>query len=343
VSVLRVNVLVACTDRKTAAPTPELQLRWYREGTTDERVTRWVVALLNSSTPTVRVAELYAGDHWHVARSIPAEAPPQIKPTVWVCSAGYGLLSLDQAIHPYSATFSRGNPDTVAISKVRGASGETQAWWAGLGRNRRELFEDSQPVTLAELAEVDSSTPLLVAAAPQYVCAIAADLTEALRHLKGPDLLSIFSAGMRRYGVLSRHLIPLHGGFQARAEGVEAPYLRGSYPSLNVRAAALAIQTAELTELRSSALQEHFTQIARTLPPPRRFNRQRVPPADVEAFIWGRLAENPGLKHTPLLQEFRRSGRAFEQGRFKALVARLRAEFPATEPRSPQPVDGLVE
>jgi hypothetical protein len=335
VTTLKVNVVVACTDRKTARPAPELQLRHYREGTTEERLFRWVTALRDSESPPITVAQLYAGDHWYVARNIPATAPAHVEATIWVSSAGYGLLSLDQRIRPYSATFSSRHADSVTVRSTHGTWDEVQTWWAGLASNRKRLLGDSHPLTVTELAELHPTTPLLVAAAPQYIRAMAADLRLTRGRLKDPELLSIFSAGTRQLRELSSHLIPLHGGFQARVDGTAPPYLKGCYPSLNVRVAALAIQTAEESELRASALREHFTNIARALPPPRLFSRRRVSLADVESFIRGRLAENPYLKHSPLLREFRESGRALEQGKFKEIVARLRAESATTETADP--------
>src|SRR5262245_42960354 len=100
------------------------------------RAERWWRRLSTHSTETVPAVDLYGGDHWSVARSLPEVAAASgFDAYLWVASAGYGLVPADARLRPYSATFAAGHSDSVCLARTDGTTRSKFArdWWAHLG------------------------------------------------------------------------------------------------------------------------------------------------------------------------------------------------------------------
>lgn len=325
---LSVRLVVACTDRKSAPAA--VTLRTVRHLPLAERLRAWAGLLWARGAPDcLPVRDLYAGDHWAVARRVSDAPPAGVRVELWVCSAGAGLLGLDDAVRPYSATFAAGSPDSVVSADDadvrRGGEGAAARWWRGLGGLARRHRRGS-PTTLAELAACAPGTPIAVAASPRYVDALLPDLLEARGRLRSPDLLTVFTSGRARSGVLGANVVVCDARLQSVADGAESSLLGGALTTLNVRAAARALATAGSTGLRAPAVAQYFARLAARQPAPRRYDRRRVEPAEVAAFVREALRRDPAATHTHLLRAFRASGRAFEYTRFRGIFREVVAD-----------------
>ena len=69
---INLHVIVSCTDRKRAAAGAPVRLRDVPSGGARERCSRWWK--LVSASRGVQARDLYAGDHWAVARTLPEVA-----------------------------------------------------------------------------------------------------------------------------------------------------------------------------------------------------------------------------------------------------------------------------
>src|SRR5687768_13776606 len=106
-SVRVANVVVTCTKRKTVPAEASLQLGRIAGATIPELAKQWINRLQAQDAAPRPAEELYSGDHWQIARSLPDVARGhRIKVRLWVCSAGYGLIPSWAPLKPYSATFS---------------------------------------------------------------------------------------------------------------------------------------------------------------------------------------------------------------------------------------------
>ena len=108
-AVQAVNVVVTCTQAKRVAPavhagTGAIDLAL----PASERVEAWAAAL-EQGGQAVEARNLYSGDHWSVSCGM--HRPPEV--SVWVASAGYGLVGVDAPLCPYAATFRLGEEDSV--------------------------------------------------------------------------------------------------------------------------------------------------------------------------------------------------------------------------------------
>ena len=69
-------------------------------GDTDERARDWICRLSDTSySPLIAARDLYAGEHWMVARGLPDLAGGE-RIRLWACSAGYGLIPADALVRP---------------------------------------------------------------------------------------------------------------------------------------------------------------------------------------------------------------------------------------------------
>ncbi len=110
----RVNIVVTCTKRKRFPLAPGLRMREVQATDIGTGFAAWIERLSTSEAETVLAGNLYAGEHWSIVRSLEdVAASSGLEATVWICSAGYGLIGLDTRIKPYSATFASNHADTV--------------------------------------------------------------------------------------------------------------------------------------------------------------------------------------------------------------------------------------
>src|SRR5258708_471835 len=120
-----IHVIVTCSNRKSRPIPTRLQLGQVPGRTADQRARRWITRLAGiRSEPQVAALDLYAGEHWSVAREFPALNRPGEDIHLWACSAGYGLIPAEAPIMPYHATLTPGQADSVP--------GAVASWWATL-------------------------------------------------------------------------------------------------------------------------------------------------------------------------------------------------------------------
>ena len=316
----RIHIVLTCTKRKRYGAPQSLQLRAHARSSVEERAAAWIGALEAYQGPRVPADDLYAGDHWQIGRSLPAlAARAGLTPTLWICSAGQGLIRADAMVAPYSATFSRPHADSVWFPE----SGQTvsdahRVWWRELARWAGPAEGEARLVS--DLSTRDPEASIWVIASETYLSAMRDDLIHAAARLAHSDRMVVVSAGARKIPGISANALD----FDWRIQG-EGGLVGGAAMSLNVRVARFLIEGG--WEPSARALSERLQSALDLIAPRRAKAGQRVSEAQVEAFVREELARNPSARHTPLLRKLRdERGWGFEQKRFRALVARLRAE-----------------
>jgi hypothetical protein len=241
---------------------------------------------------------------------VPAAEASGYKANIWICSAGYGLLSLDCKIHPYSATFAPHHPDSVC-RKVSGKVSESlpQAWWRLL--SEWEGPTSAMPRRLADVPHSFHGSAIWIVASEIYLHAIAEDVRALAAQLCDRDCLSLFSAGTKSLPGLTEYLLPL----DARLQGVAG----GARRSLNIRLARHALLKLKKTGPEHSSLKSAFEKLSATQPTLISPARTRLIDQDIEQFILKALQKKPCRAFSPLLRKLRDQGFACESGRFASL------------------------
>jgi hypothetical protein len=294
------HVIVTCTSRKTLPVPPGLRLDSISSRTSTGRAQEWIGRLSDArSGETIAAEDLYAGEHWKIARSLPA-ATLHADIRLWVCSAGYGLISASAPVRPYAATFS-GPSD-----QVPGGTVGARRWWGTLAAWEGPV--PAQPRSIRSLTAANPSASFLLALSATYLNACRDDITEAARQVTDPDHFMVISAGARFPGRVAEIMVPASARLQA--------CLGGTRQALNARIAAHVLSAGISGR---AAVSRYLTRLLAGQPPIRRYERKKLTDEEVCAMIADRLGQAPGISASKLLREFRDSGYACEQQRFGQL------------------------
>jgi hypothetical protein len=296
----RIDVVVTCSHRKTRPVPLSLQLRSLPEGRTTTRARQWIDRLTGAPVASVPARTLYAGAHWDIARRLPDRVAPPSAVTLWVSSAGYGLIPAEAPIRPYSATFTPTDPDGI-----QGGPADAAAWWAEVAKWSGPA---AAPRSLAQLAAREATTRLLLVLSAPYLAACRADVLAAAEALGDRGQLSIISAGTKTDAHLAEWMLPV----DARLEHA----LGGTRQTVNIRAADHLLATGAHSH---TAMRAQLSRLLADQPPPRRYDRTPMTDQQVRSFIRDRLSENSKATHTRLLRDLRAAGWACEQDRFAEL------------------------
>jgi hypothetical protein len=301
---------VTCTQRKRRPVPSALHLRRVTGVRTATRSRTWTSRLAEDPVAPVRAADLYAGAHWHGARQLSDVAARGVEVSLWVCSAGYGLISADTEVKPYSATFTPGHADSVPGDREDAAE-----WWSAL--TEWSAPGHSAPRSLAALAAAEPTNLLLLVLSPAYLAACRTDVLDATDALNTPAQLAIVSGGTRTDPDLGEWLLPVDARLQ-HAVG-------GARQSLNVRVAAALLAAGRCS---GAAARSWLAELLAGQPPLTTYTRAPMSDAQVRTWIRARLRSDGEATHTRLLRELREGGNACEQRRFAELFAAVRRERP---------------
>jgi hypothetical protein len=296
------HVIVTCSNRKTLPVPPALRLGNVPGRSIVSLARAWAARLVGmSSSPLIAAQDLYAGEHWMIARSLPDQAR-NARVRLWVCSAGYGLIPADAMVHPYAATFS-GRSD-----RVPGGSYGARQWWDALtcweGPTPRE------PRSIRSLVTTHQSASFLLALSASYLDACRNDIAAAAGEAADPDNFMVISAGARLPRSAGVVMVPADARFQG--------LLGGTRQALNARLAARLLSAG--ISSRDEAV-NWMTRLLAEQPPVTRYERKKLSDQEVTEMITRRLAQTPQTSASRLLREFRDAGYACEQQRFAGLYS----------------------
>lgn len=310
-----VNIVVTCTSRKTRDPLARFRVSNLREKTIENRALNWIDRLRTNGNSQITASALYCGEYWSVVRSLPFAARTSgVRTNIWICSAGYGLISPQSQICSYSATFAPYERDSV----TRGFDADArkvaaQRWWRSISEWSGPRV--NEPRSLTAIARRHPNVPLLIVASPDYLYAIEQDLTGAAAALSRPDLLLIVSAGMRTFGKLTDHLLPCDARLQS--------CLGGTRGTLNIRIARRLLQYMGRGNIGLDRQKAQLRRLLGQQPPIQQYHRRTVTDEQVRKFIRFELNRNSSASRSLLLKKFRSSGRACEQSRFADLYTEM--------------------
>jgi len=304
-----INVVVTATKRRRKPVPAALQFRQLKETDCRKAVTEWVSRLADSDAELTTAGELYAGDQWQIARSLPDRAKKAgWKVRLWVCSSGYGLISPKASIHPYSANYSTTHLDYVVRGSKPNRFRYLQDWWSRLAKWPGP--EPGQPRTIEAIAQQCPKSPLVLVASDTIIKVLEPDLLCATQRLADPNHLLLVSGGIKPSEKLQPYALP----FNARLQGL----LGGSRMSLNVRTINYLLQTHVTNNLRSTWTNK-LLELTQRAPEIKRYDRTAMSDEAVIRFILESLRAEPTVAWSSLLRRLRDSGYRCEQKRFAKL------------------------
>ena len=303
-----VRIVVSCSDRKSIPPSPDLRLGAYVDDLA-ARSARWIDRIGHPVGETIPARHLYKGEHWSVVRQLPAAgAESGCTVELWVASAGYGLIHIDDPLEPYAATFATRNADSITRPNSSSSpSSDARFWWEQLTERRRA---SSRPDSLRSLVRQMPDAPLVVALSGSYIRAVEQDLVDAAKEFTNPNNLLIVASGMAA-SELQRYRVPADARFQQS--------LGGTRMSLNARIAKRLVERARQHCWEVDEIHRHLSEELAGLDHVPTFDRQTMTDREVVAFIKRTFAAHGRLPQTKLLRQLRDDNRDCEQKRFARL------------------------
>ena len=286
----KLTVVVACTGRKSAPATRECLVRHLPGLSLAERHDIWRHRL-DENLDKMPVNDLYAGDAWRRTEAVlAAAASAGFEPTLFVASAGLGLVEASTLAPAYGATFTTGHADSVADS-VTGK----RDWWS--------QFSVAKGNTLQHL----SGDATIVVLSEAYASALDDDLTQ-LAATSGDHLLVGGSREVPGLTCLRSDLGLRHK-------------LGGTAVSLNLRMAERWLGRLGEPKLTDKLTMERWMTWADGVRHTEHYDRQRMTDAQVLDFIRSLRSQQVAVSRTRALQILRASDLACEQTRFAKLFA----------------------
>lgn len=313
-----VHIIASCTDRKRIPVPEELRLRRMANASASARADRWWNRLSKHRSATVPALELYAGDHWSVARTLPEVAKARgFRALLWIASAGYGLVPADAPLRSYSATFASSQLDSVVLPVANGGrpSDYTRDWWRRLSELPGPVR--NMPRSVVDIVRSDRHAHIVMFGSPDYVTAMEADLLAAVAAASYPDRIIVISSRARfaRSG-LGQHLIPSEAKLQRKVGGART--------SLHARLARKILDEVNEWGLSAAVLRTHYTRVLASSADVQTFDRTRLTDKELRRFISAELRSAPNTPCTRALRALRDRGQACEQSRFKKLFHEVR-------------------
>ena len=250
-----VHVIITCSNQKSRPIPARLQLGQVPGRSAAERARKWITRLSQTrDTPQVAALDLYAGEHWSVARRYPALHKPEEDIRLWACSVGYGLIPTEAPIMPYHATLTQGQADSVP--------GAAASWWSLLSDWHGP--EPQHPRSIRALVAADPAAVFMFVLSKSYLRACGADIAAACEYIADPDRLLIVSAGARLRGDLAAFAVPADARLQA--------HYGGTRRALNARIGADLLSTGIRSKEEAAG---HLARLLAAQPPIPRYDRKK--------------------------------------------------------------------
>ena len=301
-----VNLIVTCSSRKSRRSDPIRLVRNLLEETTRTRGGLWVDTLsLSPQSCCTPASEMYQGEHWSVVRKLIAwrTRNKDWQTRVWIASAGCALISPETRIPAYGATFAPRDPDSVGSTSI-----ERREWWRVVSQGLSDGRGGTR--SILDLARRFPDDPILVAASPEYLDAMADDLASAREALTRESFLTILCRRGTLPGWLESSKVYLSADLSSS--------LGGTLTSLNARVLLWLLRVDAQSFARSSVA-DLISQLQAESRPRPLHNRERATDEEILAHIRQCLAADRRVSGSRALRKFRDAGRAAEQKRFQHL------------------------
>ena len=252
---MSLSVITNCTNRKLVQPEPLLQASKLGRGSQDKLAIRWSQRIRNAH-PVVLAGQLYGGRAFLEAKT----AAISTGGSLWIVSAGLGLVAENKEVPSYNLTISPGSPDSLT-NLVSTGHFCPQSWWKAINRHK-------QPGSICKLVRKHPKEAFLLAVSSRYLTLISDDLLALRRselnriRLVGPPLSTPMPDELRQV------LMPYDDRLESRRLGISGT--RGDFAQRAARHFATEIwcknPEAKSEEHASAVHQILSTVRSRTIP-----------------------------------------------------------------------------
>lgn len=198
-----VILVTTCTNRKRKPVPPSLQAASLKRSSQENVLDQWCDRL--SENPSVgTAAAIYCGRAFREAYA----ASKEVAGSLWIISAGLGLVSEESVIPSYSITIGRSGPDSIS-KKIKDGKFSPTEWWRGI-----TAFHGC-PDPLHRLIIGNPSKIFVLALSQAYVGLILEDISS----LPESDLDRVRLIGLALHPILDRRLRRILMPYDERLDG----------------------------------------------------------------------------------------------------------------------------
>ncbi len=316
---MQINVFVTCTMTKRFLGTGNVLLREVEGASIPERFCNWTTRIKQSRSAPQPAVETYSGGHWSVVRSLnDSFQNNQGAARLWIVSAGYGLISPSDAIIPYGATFTPGQPDSVSATSDPSPAESSIAWWRLLAQWRSPTLAPDAPRSVAQVVSRYPQATNLLVLPPDYFKALREDLRQALAIITDAPRLIILSSEDQSQTGLADNAIKIDARLQS--------HLGGARSSLGIRTARAILQALAGKSITMASARAVVSELVVRHGVSQAFDRKPMTDEQVMTFVSEALSKNRSLSYSKALRTFRDAGFACEMKRFRKLFAATREQ-----------------
>ncbi|TBB81003.1 hypothetical protein [Rhizobium ruizarguesonis] len=299
-------IITACTMRKRFSPDPALIAASLSKGSLHSVGQDWR-SRIAKAVGVAEARDLYAGRGMMEAKKAAAEA----EATLFIASAGLGLVEASDVIPSYDLTVAKGLPSSI-MSKLPPGTTE-EGWWDQIAMKEGVARFD---------ARLKGDQAHLLVALPASYLKMLGGFLKALPAFK-EGRLRVFT-GSKQYEI-DPELKPYHMPYDRRLDGGPAPGTLGDFAQRALRHFVTRILPVSLTEdAKGHAEQVTLAQAGWERPTSK--SGARLNDDELLQTIRTEWDSVHG-RSTQLLRKLRDElGIACEQGRFARLAATVRAE-----------------
>ena len=303
---MKIHLITNCTNLKKSNNQGKIQLKNLIDNNSAQTIVNSWCERLEKAEQKVPATEVYAGDHWKVAKSI-------IKPNLelWVLSAGYGLIHSSSQIGSYDATFSSGSENSINKSGLTNSE-----WWHKLHQRRNSDVLKCE--SLYSLVSTNTDDVFFIAASPDYLRVIQKELQQLVLEKKLTNE-NFFIVSSKHN--INEKLTPYF--LESKADFCST--LKGGRVSLNIRLAKYLLEGSEVNIFDSKSVIDKYNDLEKNSIKLLVKNRKKLSDKDIISFIKNELDIYQGTKVSAsmLLKNLRNKNLACEQKRFSRLLKNL--------------------
>lgn len=311
-----VLIIVPCTDRKRQDPATNLTARSLPKANAATLAKTWVEQISNQ-VDRVPARDLYCGRAFKEA----LDATGCLNANLKVISAGLGIVDQHEEIPSYSATVAPGYPDSI-LKRITDGDASPSAWWCALQSElpgARSLYDE---------LNASGASLILTALTEKYAEMIHSDLEKL-----GDETIArmrVFGAGIAKH--LPEKFAPTVMPYDRRLDGPQSP-CPGTMSDFGQRALRHFAGLLHSGQVLGADLDADRSELERHMAgwlPRKTPVRTKLSDDEVINFIQASWEVTEGRSQATL-RLLRDSGRACEQGRFRDLFHKARAQRQSQE------------
>jgi hypothetical protein len=296
-------LITNCTNLKKTNIKGKVQLKNLNLANKPDTIIDSWYKQLESAQEKLPASDVYAGDHWKVAKSVLDQ-----NIDLWVLSAGYGLIHNSTNIGSYDATFSSGSDNSINKTGISNSE-----WWDKLHQVRDGKAFKCQ--SLYSLVSNNIEDVFFVAASPNYLNVIQNELKQLVvdRKLTNKNFFIISSKHN-----IDEKLTPYF--LESNADFCRT--INGGKVSLNIRLAKYLLDEFKCRKFDSTIVTNKYNTLKKNTPKQLIKERKKLSDAEITDFILRELSAYKGIKVSAsmLLKKLRSANLACEQKRFSRLL-----------------------